>query len=659
MIGAAPLTGGHDVFGLFAEHHGVLGGQPEWQRHRLAAARAFLADHPNLDAWMALPVDARLIELERRPLAWQLVSFAVAAGLVRADAEFLFAKNFGHSMSRWVTALFPDDIDRLHRAAQVLGAACPEAAVREVLPMAVAFSGRRPSDLEIEDLDELQRAIDSSPRLTEAMRRGRRGHLFRLRRILFEAGMVERPAEHRRQGGPASRQARLAAVSAAEVRRTLGAYLDVRASVLRPKTIEKLTSALAIFGEFVCGHDPELTCIADLQRRHIEAFLAWTATRHHRGSHDHSRQVGPHVHAHAALAVRCFLDDIWAWGWADAPGRRLMFETDIPRQPDSLPRALPPGVDAAVMDAVSSLDDRFARIAITVLRHTGLRIGELLDLELDHIVDYAHNGTWLRVPLGKLNNERSVPIDDVALEALEEWLAQRSPQRAQAHPRDGHLADFVFVERGRRLGTARIQRGLRDAVAIAGLAGPDGRPLRVVAHQLRHTWATELANAGMSMQALMTLLGHRSPEMTIRYARLASPTLKAAYDEAAGKIARRIPIGPVGGPATPDRIEWLAAEMLKTRVGHGYCSRDLAAGACSYANICETCPNYATAPEFAPALHAQLDDIRSLRDDADARGWTSEAARHQRVINSLESHLQRLNSAPQKRPPIDPTPRAG
>jgi hypothetical protein len=298
------------------------------------------------------------------------------------------------------------------------------------------------------------------------------------------------------------------------------------------------------------------------------------------------------------------------------------------------------------MAAVAQLDDRFARVAITVLRRTGLRIGELLDLELDHLANYGSNGTWLRVPLGKLHNERSVPVDDVALDAFDDWLTQRAAQRPRPHPRDGHFADFVFVEHGRRLGTARIQRGLRDAVTAAGLTGADGQPLRVVAHQLRHTWATELANAGMSMQALMTLLGHRSAEMTIRYARLASPTLKTVYDQAIGKIRPRIPVAPAGRPAVPDRVEWLAAEMLKTRVAHGYCSRDLTADACPYANICETCPNYVTTTDFAPALSAQLDDIRQLRDDADERGWTSETARHQRVITSLETHLRRLNDGP-------------
>ncbi len=654
MTAIAPSSVMNDpgLFGAFAEHNDALGGQPAYRRQRLVAARSFLEDHPDLGKWMTRPVDARLVELGRRDFAWQLVAFAIVSGRCRADIDFLLAKNFGHSVARWIAALLPDDVARLVDAAARLGAAEPVVAVRSVLALAVAFTGRPPSSFSVADLDALGEAIDTSPRLTESMRRSRRGHLFRLRRLLFEAGMVDLPAEHRREGGPATRAVRLERVPAPEVRRTLLAYLDMRATVLRPKTIDKLTSALAIFGEFICDHDPKLESISMLERRHVEAFLSWTSTRVSRRSHEPDKIVGPFVHAHAAIAVRAFLDDIWAWGWADVPPRRLIFDTDIPRQPDSQPRALPPDVDAAVMGAVAELDDLFARVGITVLRHSGIRIGELLDLELDHLVDYGTNGTWLRVPLGKLNNERSVPLDDAALEALDEWLARRPGHRARPHPRDQHLADFIFVERGRRLGPTRIQRGLRDAVAAAGLTGPDGRPLHVVAHQLRHTWATELANGGMSIQALMTLLGHRSPEMTIRYARLSSPTLKAAYDEAAGKIARRIPIAPTGRPATPDRVEWLAAEMIKTRVAHGYCSRDLAAEACAYANICETCPNYVTTTEFAPAIEAQIADIHQLRNDAEHRGWTSEATRHQRVLTSLDGHLRRLQNdhTPKDRP---------
>ena len=208
------------------------------------------------------------------------------------------------------------------------------------------------------------------------------------------------------------------------------------------------------------------------------------------------------------------------------------------------------------------------------------------------------------------------------------------------------MVDFLFTERGKRPGHARIERGLAQAVRAAGLGGPDGQPLHVTPHQLRHCYATALANAGMSIQGLMALLGHTTPEMTLRYATLASPTLHAAYETAMGRMRPRLPIAPVGKPLVPDRVQWLASEMLKTRVAHGYCARELAAEACPYANICETCENFLPADDFLPALRAQITDVRELRDDAATRGWDSEVARHQRVINSLEKHLHRLENTP-------------
>jgi hypothetical protein len=90
--------------------------------------------------------------------------------------------------------------------------------------------------------------------------------------------------------------------------------------------------------------------------------------------------------------------------------------------------------------------------------------------------------------------------------------------------------------------------------------------------------------------------------------------------------------------------------MLKTRVAHGYCARELAAEACPYANICETCDNFVSAPEFTLVLQTQLADVRALREDAATRGWASEAARHDRVAASLETHLRRLGDTPNQAP---------
>ena len=149
-------------------------------------------------------------------------------------------------------------------------------------------------------------------------------------------------------------------------------------------------------------------------------------------------------------------------------------------------------------------------------------------------------------------------------------------------------------------------------------------------------------NAGMSLQALMALLGHVTPEMTIRYARLASPTLRASDDQAIGTMRRQLTLTPVGRPIVPDKVAWLASEMLKTRIAHGYCSRHQAQGACPYANICETCENFTPATEFTSAMTGQLADIQALQADAEQRGWPDEAQRHERVAHSLQGHLDRL-----------------
>jgi hypothetical protein len=154
------------------------------------------------------------------------------------------------------------------------------------------------------------------------------------------------------------------------------------------------------------------------------------------------------------------LDDIGAWGWEEAPPRRLVFAADVPRLGQPLPRALPPDADDAIMSAVAGLDDGFARIGLTVLRGAGLRVGELLDLEIGSIIDYGPAGTWLRVPLGKLATERMVPLDAATLAALDEWARQRGAHRPVPHPLTGELTDFLFTARGCRLGATRLRNGL-------------------------------------------------------------------------------------------------------------------------------------------------------------------------------------------------------
>jgi integrase len=587
---------------------------------------------------MTLPTADRIAEL-RRTRAWPMVVFLIGTGRLRLDLELAAAKNLT-GLGDIVEGQHGEDFATVRDAGLQLGwtPGWVDTVLHECLAVLLAWHGGSLADLSQEAVTEFDDQLAQTMQLSRSSLRAYRARLASLRQLLFEIGVHEAPPRRR----PWSRtlEQRFADIAMAEpIRTVLLRYVQTRASVLRPRSVESLVNDLLPFAEYLTAHHPEVTSLRDLQRHHVEEFLIWNRTRPWRGRKARPQPVSAAVAQAAVLSLRNLLEDIAAWGWGEAPTGRLVFAADVPKLDRPLPRALPPDVDARLMAAVADLADPFARAGLQVLRGTGLRVGELLDLEVGAVVDYGPAGTWLRVPLGKLATERTVPLDEPTLAALDHWAHARGSHRPIPHPRTGRPTDFLFTEHGRRLGATRLRNGLIAAVTKAGLCDAAGRPLTVTPHQLRHTYATTLANAGMSLQALMALLGHVTPEMTLRYATLASPTLRSAYDEAMGKMRRQLTLTPVGRPIVPDKVSWLASEMLKTRVAHGYCSRHKSQGPCPYANICETCDNYTPAAEFESALADQLADVRTLQADAEQRGWTGEEQRHRHVANAIESHL--------------------
>ena len=635
----------HDLLAGYGEFVDALNLEPSprWARRR--AARLFVGQHPDLSGWMALPTPTRLRDL-RRFKAWPFLSWCLVEGHLHADLELLLAKPPGVGLPAQWCARHCGDVAAVTDAGRVLE--WSESWTREVtvlcLPVMCLWAGKTLTELDGGDFDAFLVELDQVVGVSTSARYHARTRLFGLSRACYQLRLLDRP---RRIGGPVSRTAaeRAGDIAQPEIRDDIVRYARTLATTLKPGSVEGRIKTLMVFFDWLAEHHPDVRRLDQLERTvHIEPFLIWEATRPWRGANGRNRIISATQFHHDVVDLRVFFEDIAEWGWPCQPHGRLLFTADIPRLPKPLPRALPPDIDRALMAAVTELDDLLARTGLEVLRATGMRIGELLDLELDCLVDFGRHGPWLRVPLGKLVTERMVPLDDDTVATLDTWIAQRGAQRAIPHPHEGRHADFLFLEGGRRPTGYRLRQALKRAVVAAGLHGPDGAPLRVTPHQLRHTYGTALVNGGISLPALMALLGHVTPEMTLRYAKLANPTIRASYQAAVDKarVGRMLPITSINRtPVVPDRVAWLREEMLKTRVAHGFCALPAEAGACPYANICEQCDNFMPAPEFAPILQAQLDDVRVLRDDADGRGWTDETARHERVITTLEDHLRR------------------
>lgn len=444
-------TADHGLLPAYIEHCQRLELSDRAYRDRLRIARHFLGAYPDLAAWMQRPTRHRVLEL-RGTGAWPLLVFAIGTGRVRLDLELAATKQL-QGLGVIVETQHAGDFAAARAVGHQLGwtTGWVETVLHECLAVVLATTGGTIEALNTEELQRFEAQLHELPTVPRSSARAYRARLASLREMLFELTVLDQPPRRRPWGR--TLEQRFADVPMSEaIRATLLRYVQTRAPVLRPRTVVSLVNDLLPFAEFLTAHHSDVANLASLQRSHVEEFLTWNRTRPWRGRKARPRPIGPAVAQSTVLCVRNMLEDIAAWGWADAPTKRLLFAADIPKLGEALPRALAPDVDTALMATIANLDDPFARTGLQVLRGTGLRVGELLDLELNAVIDYGPTGTWLRVPMGKLASERSVPLDGPTLAVLDQWATRRGAHRPIPHPRTGKPTDFLFTEHGRRLG---------------------------------------------------------------------------------------------------------------------------------------------------------------------------------------------------------------
>jgi hypothetical protein len=160
---------------------------------------------------------------------------------------------------------------------------------------------------------------------------------------------------------------------------------------------------------------------------------------------------------------------------------------------------------------------------------------------------------------------------------------------------------------------------INKAGAAAGL--PHIHP-----HQLRHTLATQAINRGMSLEAIAAMLGHRSLDMTLRYAKIASRTVADEYFAVTEKVEALYGQHPVlPADAIGPNMARLRREHHRM-LGNGWCTRPPELD-CAFESICETCTFFQTSIEFRPTLTAQRDDATARHQDHRGQLFASLLAR--------------------------------
>ena len=262
----------------------------------------------------------------------------------------------------------------------------------------------------------------------------------------------------------------------------------------KPSTLLNSFHAVSSFLTFYSGLGKSQ--LRDIMRDDIEAFI------------EHEQDRGLKV-----TTARTRLNSLWAF-------LRFLIEQDIIDErilkrkiklkvPDFLPRAIAPG---DVRKLLGAIKETRARAMILVLLRTGMRIGEVLRL---NVRDLDVRERKIHIYEGEKNClGRVVYLSDDALMALKLWLRKRKPQR-----------DYLFYGlQHRHLGYTQARNIFMKYIGNAGLQNKG-----YTIHSLRHTFASELLNAGMRLECLQLLLGHREIEMTRRYARLTDRSREEEY----------------------------------------------------------------------------------------------------------------------------------
>jgi integrase len=300
--------------------------------------------------------------------------------------------------------------------------------------------------------------------------------------------------------------------------------VDSRSASLHPDTTRHYRGTTRNFLTYLGAIHPEVCSLGQLRRDHI---LGWMSRL---------RSQAPPLATGSCINLLIHLRFIFqelAWVEQLPELAHLIRPADIPRLPQRLPRPLTAQQDQLLQQELIRRNDLGGN-AFLLIRHTGMRMGECADLSCDCLRSTAPDQWAIHVPLGKLKTERMVPVDWFVCELVHRLRFFRF---LDPLPADGKLL-------ARPLTKEALVRQLRDY--FHQVCHSIGLSTRIVPHQLRHTYATEMLRSGVGLAAVMKLLGHTSAEMTMRYIDVALSDLQREY-----LLARSQPRHLVPQPKTP------------------------------------------------------------------------------------------------------------
>ena len=412
--------------------------------------------------------------------------------------------------------------------------------------------------------------------------------------------------------------------------------------------------ALAFFCTFLQERHPTWTNFASLSRADVEAFLAWFLD-HWANLHGQRWTASSRAYLGAVRQCLTYLQEAECPEAPTTPLALLFWKRDF--GPQSKPsndqiRYIPEGVLQQLEDCLEQLSPVEYIPIVVLLRASGWRISDVLNLRCDTCLERTELGWYLHGDIVKTQvlNHR-VPITD-QVAAVVQAVAEETKERSTPEDNPDRLL-FVRLD-GRRRGRPPLGQSVASALnrlaSECNIRTDQGELFHCGNHAFRHTKAVELINNGMSLLHVQKWLAHKSPEMTLRYARILDETLRQAWVEATKDGLFRL--DGVGGMrqvdleelANEDQVEWayIRTHNDAVRMPHGFCLKPLKQPCPAQEQPCLSCRNLCTTPEFLPEFERQIAGTKALIAEGQARGRVIWMQKNEALLGRLEPIAQVL-----------------
>ncbi len=191
-----------------------------------------------------------------------------------------------------------------------------------------------------------------------------------------------------------------------------------------------------------------------------------------------------------------------------------------PKTAKSLPKVLSIDEVVAILEQVDKQSPLGARnkALLELIYGSGLRVSELLAIKTDDI----HLTQGYVIVHGKGNKERMVPLSDMALIALRNYIINGRESLVN----EQRTQDLFLNRNGNKLSRQGFFKLLKKLAKDAGVTS------ECSPHTLRHSFATHLLENGMDLRTLQTLLGHEDISTTQIYTHISQKRLKESYENA-------------------------------------------------------------------------------------------------------------------------------